>query len=483
MQRRVGRELSEVDVTGHAAGWRVRPWRGPAVFSRRELVRVGGLGALGLSLGDLGGSKASAAVPPVAAKARSCIVLFLSGGPPQHETFDPKPHAPVEIRGDFHPTATSVPGVQFCELLPRVAAQAHRLCVIRSMTTGIHSHSTSGCFMLTGHPPTSMAENVPASAEDWPSIAATVGALRPSDRSPLASVVVPERIVNNPAIPWPGQNGGFMGARWHPHILHCDPSAERIRIEGLTPVDGLTSVRLSGRQDLLGELDGHFRSIASSAAVQELDRMQHEAFSLLQSGATREAIQIEREPAAVRDAYGRTKFGQSVLLARRLVEAGVRLVQVNYPREPGDTTSNNPLWDTHVRNSERLKDVLCPQFDTAFSALLDDLAGRGLLEETLVVVMGEFGRTPTINRSGGRDHWGNVFSVALAGGGVPGGIVIGASDDKGAMPTERPVRPPDLAATIFRLLGIPPGHEFRDSLDRPRPITYGGEPIREIVTS
>jgi hypothetical protein len=457
--------------------------RATCLIPRREVIRVGGLATVGLSLADLTSDMAGAALPGVAARARSCIMLFLAGGPPQHETFDPKPRAPVEIRGDFRPLSTSVPGVQFCELLPRVAAQAHRLCVIRSMTTGIHSHSTSGCFMLTGHRPTSMAENVPASVEDWPSIAATVGALRPPQRSPLAAVVVPERIVNNPAIPWPGQNGGFMGAGWHPHVLHCDPSAERIRIEGLTPVEGLTSLRLSGRHDLLGELDSHFRVLAASPAVEELDRMQQEAFSLLQSGATRDAIQIERESSAMRDRYGRTKFGQSVLLARRLVEAGVRLVQVNFPREPGDTTANNPLWDTHSQNSRRLKDILCPQFDRALAALLDDLADRGLLEETLVVVMGEFGRTPTINRNGGRDHWGNVFSVALAGGGVPGGAVIGASDDKGAMPIDRPVRPPDLAATIFRLLGIPHDHEFHDALDRPRPVIYGGEPIREIVTA
>jgi len=454
------------------------PCRGPV--PRREVLRIGGLGALGVSLGDLVSRRkvAGAAAPAGTARARNCIVLFLAGGPPQHETFDPKPAAPVEIRGPFLPVSTSVPGVAFCELLPRLARRADRLCVIRSMTTGIHSHSTSGCFMLTGHEPASVAENVPASAADWPSIAAAVGALRPADDGPLDAVVIPEGLVNNPAIPWPGQNGGFMGAAWHPHLLRCDPSAARLEIDGLSvPAEAVR--RLGARRGLLESLDG--LAIAGSQGLLEAQRVRHEAFELLSAGATRRALEIERETEATRDRYGRTKFGQSVLLARRLVEAGVRLVQVNYPREPGDTTSNNPLWDTHVDNAGRLERVLCPSFDTALAALLDDLAERGLLDDTLVVAMGEFGRTPRINPSGGRDHWGSVFSVALAGAGLPGGAVIGASDAHGAQPTLRPVRPPDLAATIFQLLGIAPATEFRDGLGRPLALVTGGEPLAELV--
>ena len=287
--------------------------------------------------------------------------------------------------------------------------------------------------------------------------------------------------MNNPNITWPGQDGGFMGGGWHPHVLRCDPSAERIEIDGLSSPAGLTSVRLDDRRSLLGQLDAHFLRAQSSPAMEHLDRMQREAFSLLDAGPTRAALQIEREPDAVRDRYGRHKFGQSVLLGRRLLDAGVRLVQVNFPREPGDTTANNPLWDTHANNAGRLRDVLCPQFDRAFAALLEDLASSGRLDETLVVVMGEFGRTPRINANGGRDHWGSVFSVALAGGSVPGGAVIGSSDAQGAMPADRPIRPADLAATIFHLLGIPHGFEFRDGLNRPRAVTAGGQPIREIV--
>ena len=449
------------------------------LLSRRELIRVGGLGALGLGLPALrAGRAATLAGRP---RANSCLIIFLSGGPPQHETFDPKPAAPIEIRGPFLPIATSVPGLQFSELLPLSAARAHRMCVIRSMTTGIHSHSTSGAFMLTGHEPTSVAESVPPSAQDWPSLAGAVGALRAAERSPLDAVILPEPIFNNPAIPWPGQNGGFMGAAWHPHILRCDPSQERIEIEGLTAAAGVTELRLDDRHALLGQVDRLLHRGLRSPAIAEMNRFQQEAFDLLHAGATREALEIEREPAASRDRYGRGKFGQSVLLGRRLIEAGVRLVQVNWPREPGDTAAGNPLWDTHQDNAGRLKNVLCPQFDTAYSALLDDLEVRGLLDETLVVVMGEFGRTPTINSAGGRDHWGSVFSVALAGAGVPGGGVIGSSDDRGGMPADRPVRPPDLAATIFQLLGISPDHEFRDPFDRPLSVVSGGRPLREIV--
>ena len=449
------------------------------LLSRRELIRVGGLGALGLGLPALrAGRAATLAGRP---RANSCLIIFLSGGPPQHETFDPKPAAPIEIRGPFLPIATSVPGLQFSELLPLSAARAHRMCVIRSMTTGIQSHSTSGAFMLTGHEPTSVAESVPPSAQDWPSLAGAVGALRAAERSPLDAVILPEPIFNNPAIPWPGQNGGFMGAAWHPHILRCDPSQERIEIEGLTAAAGVTELRLDDRHALLGQVDRLLHRGLRSPAIAEMNRFQQEAFDLLHAGATREALEIEREPAASRDRYGRGKFGQSVLLGRRLIEAGVRLVQVNWPREPGDTAAGNPLWDTHQDNAGRLKNVLCPQFDTAYSALLDDLSERGLLDETLVVVMGEFGRTPTINSAGGRDHWGSVFSVALAGAGVPGGGVIGSSDDRGGMPADRPVRPPDLAATIFQLLGISPDHEFRDPFDRPLSVVSGGRPLREIV--
>ena len=452
-----------------------------SLFNRREWLRVGGLGCLGLSLPAMLQARAPRSKDGSFGRAKSCIILFLSGGPPQHETFDPKPDAPLEIRGDFKSIPTSVPGIHFSETLPRTAKLMQHLAVIRSMTTGINAHSTSGCFMLTGYAPASKAESVPPSHNDWPSIAAAVGALKPSQRSPLSSVVLPERLENNGNVVWPGQNGGFMGAPWHPQLIQCDPSAERLRIEGMSLVDGITNLRFHERAGLLRQLDASFRLSLANPLIEEADAMHQRAFELIHSESSRSALEIEREPAAMRDRYGRGRFGQSVLLARRLVEAGTRLVQVNWPREPGDFNEGSPLWDTHQRNGPRVRDVLAPQFDVAYAALIQDLHARGLLDETLVVVMGEFGRSPIINKSGGRDHWGNVFSVVMAGAGIEGGQIIGSSDKIGGFPEDRPVYPPDLAATIFHLLGIQPNHEFMDALQRPRAVTDGGVPLRELV--
>jgi hypothetical protein len=467
-------------------------------MNRREWLRVGGLGCLGVSLSALWQQSALAAafardvvasgqagmpapLPASFGRAKSCIILFLAGGPPQHETFDPKPDAPREVRGDFHSIPTSVPGVHFSETLPYTARVAHRLTIIRSMTTDIHSHSTSGAYMLTGYVPASKAENVPASPDDWPSMASVVGAMRPSERSPLSSVVLPEVLANDGNIVWPGQNGGFMGARWHPMLMKCDPSQTPMQIDGLSLADGMTMLRLSERFDLVKQFDAHFEAGARSGAVADLSAMQQKAFELLHSDASRAAFEFDREEAPLRAAYGPHKFGQSVLLARRLVEAGTRLVQVNWPREGAAEVAGSPLWDTHRNNAGRVRDVLCPQFDRTFATLLDDLATRGLLDETLVVAMGEFGRSPKINGEGGRDHWGTCFSIALAGAGIGGGQIIGASDRIGGVPQSRPVRPPDLAATIFHLLGLAPNSEFHDALGRPRSVTDSGVALRELV--
>jgi len=451
--------------------------------SRREWLRVGGLGCLGLSLGGLLKPVARAAVPASGTfgKAKHCIILYLAGGPPQHETFDPKPDAPSDIRGQFRPIATSVPGIHFSELLPRTAKLAHRQAVIRSMFTDVNSHSTSGYWMLTGYRHPSAAESLPPSPDDWPSLAAAIGALRPSERSPFSSVALPELIHNNPNITWPGQDGGFMGHLWHPFVFKCDPAAPRFEIEGLKLPPELSVLRVNERASLLQQLDQQVVRTSQTEAMAALGRMQQSALDVVQSTTTRAAFDLERETSADRDRYGRHKFGQSVLLARRLIEAGVRLVQVNWPREAGDTAVSNPLWDTHQKNAERVHDVLCPQFDAAYSALLTDLHERGLLDETLVVAMGEFGRTPKHNASGGRDHWGHCFSVALAGGGVRGGQVIGASDRLGGYPADRPQRPQDLAATIFHLLGIDPHGFFEDRGGRARPLQTGGDVIRELA--
>ena len=465
----------------------LQPCRGP-MATRREWLRVGGLGAFGLSLSRLLNPTVRAADIAAArtaagsfGRARSCIVLFLAGGPPQHETFDPKPDAPSEVRDIFRSIRTSVPGTHFCETLPHTAKVAHRLSVIRSMTTEIDAHSTSGAFMLTGYEPTSKAENVPPGPQDWPSLAAVVGALKPSERSPMSSVVLPEPLGNDGNILWPGQDGGFMGPVWNPLLMRCDPTRLPVQIEGLSRNTDVPDLRLEERHHLLTQLDAHFRAGQASAPVAGWDVSRTKAFDLLHAETSRRAFELEREPAAVREAYGPHKFGQSVLLARRLVEAGTRLVQVNWPREGKAEVAGSPLWDTHASNASRVRDVLCPQFDRTFATLIEDLRERGLLDETLVVAMGEFGRSPKINPVGGRDHWGACFSIAVAGAGIPGGQIIGSSDRIGGYPDSRPIRPRDLAATVFHLLGIHPGAEFVDPIGRPRMVTDGGTPLRELV--
>jgi len=461
---------------------RTSPAHCPGPLSRRGFLEVGAASLLGLGFGGLIESRAAnvARGGGTFGKAKSCVIIFLSGGPPQHETFDPKPDAPLEIRGTFRSIATKVPGIRICETLPHTARITDRLAIIRSMTTDINAHSTSGAFMLTGYVPPTKAENVPAGSQDWPSIASVVGAMKPSERSPLSSVVLPELVHNNGNITWPGQNGGFMGAAWHPMMMKCDPNQQPMHIEGMSLADGVTSARLSERFDLLTQMDAQFQSAARSGAVAELGHMRQKAFDLLHSDASRRAFEIERESAALRENYGRHKFSQSLLLSRRLVEAGVRLVQVNWPRDPGDENIGNPMWDTHQKNADRVRDSLCPKFDRPFATFIADMQSRGLLDETLVVVMSEFGRSPKINGAGGRDHWGSCFSVVLAGAGI-GGQVIGESDRIGAFPQSRPVHPPDLAATIFHFLGLDPAGEFIDPLGRPRRLTDNGEPLRELI--
>lgn len=458
---------------------------GPAM-NRREWLRVGGLGALGVALPQLPGLRAGEAGGGAGGgarfgRAKSCILLFLAGGPPQHETFDPKPDAPVEVRDVFRSIRTSVPGIHFSETLPYTARVADRLTVIRSMTTDIDAHSTSGAFMLTGYEPMSKAENVPPGPQDWPSLAAVVGAMKPSTRSPMSSVVLPEPLANDGNILWPGQDGGLMGPVWNPLLMRCDPTVLPIQIEGLVRQEAVSEVRLEDRRALLAQLDAHFRAGEGIASVTGWDHSQRKAFALLHAEESRRAFELEREPAVLREAYGRHKFGQSVLLARRLVEAGTRLVQVNWPREGKAEVAGSPLWDTHASNASRVRDVLCPQFDRTFATLITDLETRGMLDETLVIAMGEFGRSPRINAAGGRDHWGACFSIALAGAGIPGGQVVGASDRIGGYPDARPLRPRDLAASVFHLLGLSPSAEFVDPMGRPRPLTDGGMGIRELV--
>lgn len=442
-------------------------------LTRRDMLHAGGLGLLGLSLPDLLRQQAHAA-PGGKTRTKSCIVLFLMGGPPQHSTWDPKPDAPAQIRGDYKPIDTVVPGIQIGELLPRLARHTDKLCLLRAVSTGDNAHSSSGYYMLTGRPHLPMnTENAnPGPPNDWPFMGAVVQRLRPGRGALPASVRLPNRIFNTDGSVWPGQDAGFLGRSTDPWLLRCEPASPQFHVPEFSLSADIPSARLDDRLALLGRINASCAAVDRNGTLDRYDRQTQQAFDLLRSAQAGSAFDLQREPAAVRDRYGRSQFGQSVLLARRLVEAGVSLVQVNWFRGP-DEPPDNPCWDSHTNESARLKTALMPPMDQAFSALLEDLAQRGRLDETLVVCLAEFGRTPKFNNRGGRDHWGPVFSVALAGGGIRGGQVYGASDAQGGQPRDGRVRPEDLTATIFHCLGYSPHDEIHDSLGRPLAISRG----------
>jgi hypothetical protein len=464
------------------------PFEGP---NRREWLRVGGLSLAGLSLPALLRANQTPTVPPSLAaklgadtfgKAKNIIFLWLQGGPPQHETFDPKPDAPAEIRGPFKPIQTTIPGTHFCELLPRTAHIAHKMAVIRSMHTDDDNHDVSGYWVLTGYPygPGSARQIKPG---DWPYFGSVLKMVKPSEKLPaLTSVWIPDLMRLNDNVTPAGQTAGFIGKQWEPERFVGDPGAADYKIEGVSLPQEVSIARFDRRHNLLEQLDHHRKQSELGGRPEAWDRLSQNAFDLITSGKARQAFDLRNETEVTRDRYGRHTWGQTVLLARRLIEAGVRLVHVNWPREGGDSAVDNPMWDTHAGNADRLQDCLCPQFDFTFPALIDDLGQRGLLEETLVVAIGEFGRTPRINSQGGRDHWGRVFSLALAGAGIAGGAVLGASDKTGAFPVADPIRPHDLTATIFHLLGVDPGGTFPDKSNRPHHITKG-EPLLRVLGS
>ncbi len=437
-------------------------------LSRREWLRVGGLGAFGLSLPMMLQQKALAANRP--RKAKSVILLFLLGAPPQQETWDPKPDSPAEYRGDMKHIQSATPGLIMGEMFPKTAKLTNRIAVLRGCQTQDNAHSSSGYTMTTGqvHAPRS-AENVkPGAPNDWPSIGAIARKFLPSTNGLPSAFTLPEQAANDGNITWPGQDGGFLGRSADPWLMQCDPNAAKFTIDGLDLPPDISNDRFQHRQSLLGTLDSMERALPTSADPHAARTRQ--AFEMIASSRARQAFNINEETPKLRDRYGRTRFGQSCLLARRLVEAGVPLVRVNWTRVPNAPNSGH--WDTHQKNTAATR-ALGPILDTAYAALIEDLAERGLLDETLVVWMGEFGRTPKLNGAGGRDHWGNVFSIAMAGGGVRGGIVHGASDKIAAYPKDGVVNPQDFTATIFHTLGIPLETEMIDSLGRPLPITRG----------
>lgn len=454
-------------------------------LTRREAVHAGGLGLFGLTLAGLHGSAGASAVAadlePTFGKAKSCILLFLLGGPPQHETWDPKPDAPAEVRGEYQPIATRTPGLNVGELMPKTALLTDRIAVLRAMSTFDNAHSSSGYWMLTGRPhvPLNSENGTPGPPNDWPSLAAVVKLLRGQRGTLPPSIRLPEEIWNTGRIVWPGQDAGFLGRGADPWLLTCDPNAADFKVPEMALPAEVPTLRFDSRRSLLEQLNRRLEIGERSGGSAWWNGISGQAFDLLSADQGRRAFALDEEPDAVRERYGRNRFGQSVLLARRLVEAGVSLVQVNWTRWDYDT-AENPAWDTHTKNASRLKNDLMPPMDLAYSALLEDLSQRGLLDETLVVWMGEFGRSPKINPAGGRDHWGSVYSAALAGGGIRGGVVHGASDKLGGLPKQGRVEPQHLAATIFHCLGHSPRTELHDRLGRPLAISTG-DVIREVL--
>jgi hypothetical protein len=463
--------------------------RGPGArlcdgMSRRDVIQVGSLGLTGLALPQILAARESSPQnqrPETTGKAKSCILLFLMGGPPQHSTWDPKPDAPAEVRGEIGPLATNVPGIQFGELMPQLAARADKLCVLRAVSTGDNAHSSSGYYMLTGRPHSPLnAENAnPGFPNNWPNVGAVVNALA-GPRSELPGAIrLPSHIFNTDGSIWPGQDAGFLGRKAEPWLFRCAPASPDFKIpEFSLPVDVAVD-RLTLRKSLLGRLNQQFARLERTGVLDHYDGHTQRAYNLLASSEARAAFDLPGEPDETRDRYGRTQFGQSVLLARRLIEAGVRLVQVNWHRGP-DEPSDAPCWDSHTNETKRLKEVLIPPTDAAFAALLDDLSQRGLLDETLVVCLAEFGRTPKFNARAGRDHWGHVFSIAMAGGGVQGGVAYGASDRLGAHPKDSLVRPEDITATIFHCLGLTSDTEIKDAQGRSLVISQG-QVLRQIL--
>lgn len=453
------------------------PSQGVRLFDRRrrrEVLRVGGLAACGLSLPQLLGQSALLGEATKTGRAKSCIVLFLLGGAPQQSTWDPKPDAPDNVRGEIAPIATRTPGVQFGELMPRLAQHSDKLAVLRAVSTNDNAHSSSGYYMLTGRPHIPMnAEGAnPGAPNDWPNWGSVVQRLSGPRGDLPAAVRLPCHIFNTDNSVWPGQDAGLLGRSADPWLFRCQPHAPDYRIAEFQLPETLSMDRLSARRDLVRAIDRQTDAAALSNQQRGFSDQQQRAYGLLSSAASRGAFDLASESDKSRDRYGRSPFGQSCLLARRLVEAGVRLVQVNWYRGP-EEPADNPCWDSHTVETKRLKEVLVPPMDAGFAGLLDDLSERGMLDETLVVCMSEFGRTPKFNGRAGRDHWGPVFSVALAGGGIRGGVVHGASDALGAYPRNGMVRPEDLTATMFHCLGYSNETEFFDNQNRPYAISRG----------
>ena len=471
--------------------------------TRRCAIQAGAVGLLGLGFNHLAALRALAepASNPPKAKAKSVIYIFLSGGLAQHESFDMKPGAAEEIRGEFRPISTRTAGIEICEHLPELAKRSPKWALVRSLTHPSNDHSAGHHIMLTGR--TDLPEAFDPSKpkpSDWPSMASLAGTLLPPLNNLPPAIVLPDRIVHNTGRVIPGQFGGLLGRKRDPWFLEMSPyhpqhygafseflfhhatglvkdDGLRFQAPHLTLPEGLTLDRVLDRVTLRNVIEGQSRTLTDAAGDEQFDKYREAAVSLLSNSKVHDAFSLERADPKQLDRYGRNTFGWSLLMARRLIEVGVSLVQVNL--------GNNETWDTHQSAFPNLKNYLLPPMDRAVSALLDDLDSSGQLDETLIVMGSEFGRTPKLSTLPGaslpgRDHWGACQTVFLAGGGVRGGTVIGSSDNIGAYPASAPQKPENLAATIYEALGLPRSITWTDMTGRPH-FLYNADPIKGLV--
>ena len=451
-------------------------------LTRREALRAGGLSLAGLTLPGVLRAEArqNGSASRVTPRAKSAIVLFLSGGPSQLDMWDPKPNAPCEIRGTFEAINTNQPDIQISEHLPRLAANADKFCILRSVSHPDTSHPSAAYWMMVG---TRFERPQPdarfMSRLDRPNPGSALHYLLGSSREMPPFVMIPEAIQPN-GPERAGQHAGFLGAAYDPYRINSDPNLPEYSPGPLRTAYSVPAARLTARHRLLQSLERHARYLETCSASRDLDPYYAKAFDLISSSSAQRAFDVSREPDAVRKRYGRHVFGQSVLVARRLVEAGVRLVQVNWVRH--DKGKGGPGFDTHRDHLARAKNDLLPPTDHALAALLEDLHDRGLLDETMVICTGEFGRTPRFNSAGGRDHWPHCFSVVVAGGGIAGGQVFGSSDKQAAFPASNPVSPQQIIATLYRRMGVAPRSILFDNEHRPHTLV-DAEPLHALLAT
>jgi uncharacterized protein (DUF1501 family) len=440
--------------------------------SRRDFLHAGALAPLGLTLPSF--LRASAAAKPD--DDVNCIMLFLVGGPSQLDTFDPKPEAPAEVRGPFRPAQTNVLGIQITDIFPETAKLADQFSIIRSVYhTATAVHDTGHQMMQTGRLFTGGLEH--------PHVGSALGYIKGGRGELPAHVLLPKPIGRTGGNLPHGHTAGYLGKSHDPFILNADPSVPNFKVPDLLPPDYVSGIRAERRMKLRDAVDGAAAAFEQNAAAKQLDDSFHLAYKLLSSPKARDAFAVEKEPDKVRDRYGRTRFGQSCLMARRLIEAGVRFVTVNM----FETVFDEITWDIHgsrpFTDITDMAKLVVPNFDRAYSALLTDLKERGLSKNTVVVATGEFGRTPKINPAGGRDHHPGVWSMLMGGGPIKGGTIVGESDELAYAPKTRPVTPGEVAATLYSALGIDPHKEMPGPQNRPIPLTdYGVKPIQELLT-